>query len=220
MPRTVEAWWSELGWREVCDIDGNPVTMDEAKRAHPEARYVGGVLERGARGGQWGGACLDQSLAVDEALRIDPHARFRLRPYDDAAGPAGIAALKDLTFGPEDAPHGYWSLQAEQQKQHAGRPVFFCNVPSCGATAAWEQADPNAPGKVARLCAAHAPQHPADASVAPPAFRPATESEMTAERRANALSDACGTLRTELDEAYAKIGRLTREVERLGRKKR
>lgn len=39
-----------------------------------------------------------------------------------------------------------------------------------------------------------------------------------ANARANRLSDECGALRTELDEAYAKIGRLTREVERLGRK--
>ena len=33
--------------------------------------------------------------------------------------------------------------------------------------------------------------------------------------RANRLSDTCGALKTELNEAYAKIGRLEREIERM-----
>lgn len=37
--------------------------------------------------------------------------------------------------------------------------------------------------------------------------------------RANRLSDECGSLRSELNEAYAKIGRQERELERLRRKR-
>lgn len=37
--------------------------------------------------------------------------------------------------------------------------------------------------------------------------------------RANRLSDECGALKTELNEAYAKIGRQEREIEKLRRKR-
>ena len=206
MPRQIEAKRQD-GWKLWNEA---PLPTDRPWR------YVGGVLECGERGGRWGGACLDQSLTVDEALRIDPHARFRLRPYDDAESATQQRRHDRLVAS------GH--LQAEQQKQHGGRHAFADMADELHRrqqAAAADMLRTNLYGPIP------APQRPADASVAPagdprPLYGPVDWRALYghATRHANELSDTCGTLRTELDEAYAKIGRLTREVERLGRKKR
>jgi len=222
MPRQIEYFENGV-WSLWCPETGNA-------EGHDRWRYVGGVLENCVNGTWY--PWKDQSLTLDDAQRRGPSIQSRLRPYDDAAGlaigPAGIAALKELTFGPSPA------LQAEQQKQHAGRQSSY-ELSGLGDYHRRQQAQ-----------AVPATQRPADASVAPrTGVRVSGPREdvsavdcadygrhvlaanaeyrnrlLEVAARANELSDTCGTLRTELDEAYAKIGRLTREVERLGRKKR
>ena len=226
MPRQIEVQSADGSTWEVWDSPADP-------KQYPW-RYVGGVLE-GAAGDEWRPMAESVQQSTLEELRAkfpDWAHLYRLRPYDDAPvrrsyevrcscgrkSTAGLGESRVICVcgrGHEPAwpvfPVPSPALQAEQQKQHAGRRVYGL---AAGGNYVRFTGPPEPP--------IPATQRPADASVAPesPESRAALVSTLrAAQQRANALADTCGALRTELDEAYARIGRLTREVERLGRKK-
>jgi len=162
-------------------------------------RYVGGVLEMESGFGDWI-PMLQHYASIEEARAAvgQPHLRIRLRPYDDAEDIATVYARELPGL-----------IQAERQKQHAGRRVY-------GLTAG---------GNYVLLTGSPEPpipalQRPADASVAPagdprPLYGPVDWRALYghATRHANELSDTCGTLRTENDILLRENAKLRREEE-------